>query len=348
VSLAIGMAGLVGSQMFHGRVKEASRLASEQMALLDSIGDPTLTVGAGFMAINVNYKTGEIADILRWAQSVIDWADGDPAKGNLIVGSPLAVALAWRGVAGFSLGRDGWRQDLDDALAMARSTDPATLAVVLTWSYGFGITSGVLLPDDSAVRELDQALRVAERSGDDYMLGILMYTLGFALVLRDADADRQRGLELLAQVHDMCLHQRFYRSELPAFDFVAAGEMARRGDRDGAITLIRNAVNDIVQTGILVAVPVSTAGLVELLLDRGTEGDVAEAQSAIERATVLPAVEGFVLRDISLLRLRALVARARGDEAAYRDLANRYRAMAKSLGFEGHIAMAEAMFESGV
>ena len=34
------------------------------------------------MAININYKTGEIADILRWAQSVIDWADGDPAKGT--------------------------------------------------------------------------------------------------------------------------------------------------------------------------------------------------------------------------------------------------------------------------
>ena len=115
VSLAIGMAGLVGSSMFHGRVRQASRLASEQMALLDSIDDPALTVGAGFMAINVKFKTGEIADILRWSQTVIDWADGDPTKGNLIVGSPLAVALAWRGVARFWLGRDGWRQDLDDA-----------------------------------------------------------------------------------------------------------------------------------------------------------------------------------------------------------------------------------------
>jgi hypothetical protein len=44
-----------------------------------------------------------------------------------------------------------------------------------------------------------------------------------------------------------------------------------------------------------------------------------------------------------LLRPRALVAMARGDEVAYRDLAARYREMAKSLGFEGHIAVAEAM-----
>jgi hypothetical protein len=57
----------------------------------------------------------------------------------------------------------------------------------------------------------------------------------------------------------------------------------------------------------------------------------------------LPADEGLAVRDIWLLRLRALLARAGGDETAYRGLAERYRAMAESLGFEGHIAMAEAM-----
>ena len=49
------------------------------------------------------------------------------------------------------------------------------------------------------------------------------------------------------------------------------------------------------------------------------------------------------MRDITLLRLRTLLARSRGDDVAYRDLVSRYRAMAKSLDFEGHIAWAEAM-----
>jgi adenylate cyclase len=44
-----------------------------------------------------------------------------------------------------------------------------------------------------------------------------------------------------------------------------------------------------------------------------------------------------------LLRLSALLARARGDDVAYRDLVNRYRAMAKSLGFDGHKADVTAM-----
>ena len=43
------------------------------------------------------------------------------------------------------------------------------------------------------------------------------------------------------------------------------------------------------------------------------------------------------------LRLRALLARSRGDEAGYRELRDRYRDMATSLGFEGHMKWAEEM-----
>ena len=49
------------------------------------------------------------------------------------------------------------------------------------------------------------------------------------------------------------------------------------------------------------------------------------------------------MRDITLLRLRALLARAIGDDPTYRDNRDRYRALAESLGFEGHIAWADAM-----
>ena len=87
----------------------------------------------------------------------------------------------------------------------------------------------------------------------------------------------------------------------------------------------------------------ATGALVETLLDRGADGDVAEAEAAIDRLAAAPADDGFVLHEISLLRLRALLARAHGDEAGYRDYRDRYRAMATSLGFEGHMKWAEAM-----
>ena len=81
----------------------------------------------------------------------------------------------------------------------------------------------------------------------------------------------------------------------------------------------------------------------ETLLDRGAEYDVAEAEAAIERLAAAPADEGLVIRDIWLLRLQALLARARSDASAYAHFRDRYRDMARSLEFEGHIAWAEAM-----
>ena len=62
-SLAIGMAGLVEVHMIYGRVREASRLASETMALVESIGNPTLTVGLSMFSIAAKLHTGEIAEV---------------------------------------------------------------------------------------------------------------------------------------------------------------------------------------------------------------------------------------------------------------------------------------------
>jgi adenylate cyclase len=44
-----------------------------------------------------------------------------------------------------------------------------------------------------------------------------------------------------------------------------------------------------------------------------------------------------------VLRLHTLLAKARCDEADYRELRDRYRALATSLGFEGHIQWAESL-----
>jgi hypothetical protein len=343
-SLAIAMTGLTTELLFRGRVREASRLASEQMALLESIGDPILTIAAAYVAIVAKSDTGEMADVLRWSQTVIDLADGDPAKGaNFGIGSPLAAALGFRGVARYWLGRDGWHQDLDDAVAMARSSDPVTHALLAAGLYGFAIQNGVLRADDLFVREIEEALQSAEGLSDDTALSSIKLFLGITLICRDAPAERHRGLELLTQVREMWLREQTRLYLVPAAEVAAARERARRGDRVGAMPVMRTAVDDLFKSGQRTSCPAATAVLVESLLDRGAEGDVAEAHAAIDRLANLPATEGWVIRDIWLLHLRALLARALGDDAAYRDLVERYRAMATSLGFEGHMAMANSM-----
>ena len=83
-SLTIGMAGLGQEHMRHGRMREASRLASETMALVESIGDTTLTITLSLAAIATKTETDEVADTLRLSQTVIDLADGDPTKENIV------------------------------------------------------------------------------------------------------------------------------------------------------------------------------------------------------------------------------------------------------------------------
>ena len=339
-SLAIGMAGLVGDHAFHDRIREASRLASETWAAIESVGDATLTVGLSFPAIYAKAESAEWWDVLRWSQRVIDLADGDPSKGDFIVGSPLALAFTSRAFARYCLGRPGWRDDLRHGLDMARSADPMSYATAVTYVYFPGISNGVLRADDRAMREIEDALRIAERSGDDLALTLARVTLGVALVHRQMAAERDRGHKLLAEVSDV-LHNL---GELSIVNVLLARERAQRGDRNDAIPLMRAAVDHLVRQGQLLQWGIPATGvLVETLLDRGADDDVAEAEAAIERLAATPTDESLVIRDIFLLRLHALLARAHGDEADYRDYRDRYRAMATSLGFEGHIAWAEAM-----
>jgi len=229
------MTGLVSEYLRHARVREASRLASEQIALVDSIGDLALMIGAAFSAVAIKSVCGDMADVLRWSQTAIDWAGGDPVKGSLVVGSPLAAALAFRGAARWWSGRPGWREDLDDATVIARNADPWTLGLVMAWKYGHGISNGVLRGDDAAVRDLEGALRIAEAASDDVALGTVTWVLAHVLLDRGAEGDGQRGLELLEQVRDMFLHQGFPLSELPMMNLYAAREEVRGCGLDSAI-----------------------------------------------------------------------------------------------------------------
>jgi hypothetical protein len=259
---------------------------------------------------------------------------GSPSKSK--------TTMAWLFNCGWWLGRPGWRQDLHDALSMARNSNPTTLAGVVVWGYGAVAHYGVLSADDSAVRILEEAVQTAEVASDDVALSVAKYALAGALLYRDAEADRHRGLELVAQARDFWLGYQICLQMVPNAELWAAREEATRGDR-AAIAMMRKAVDGMHQTGRLTHAVWGTGVLVETLLERGAEGDLAEAQEAIDRLANLPADDGSAIREITLLRLRALLTRTSGDDVAYRDLVSRYRDMAKTLGFEGHIAWAEAM-----
>lgn len=340
-SLAIGMAGLVMEHVLHGRISDAARQASEQMAIVESIGDTTLTVGLTVPACVAKLQACEMADVLHWLEAAIELASADVVTAGFMVGSPLANFLVFRGFAGCTKGRAGWRKDLDDAVAMTRTADPTSLAVANAYKY-VCIGRGVLLADDAAMAEINEAFELAERSSEDLPLVLLRMTLGMALVHRDSAADRERGVAVLSELRETCITQRYALNIVSGLELFIARETANE-DIDRSIQQARAATDELFSSGNLINCDRGTQILVELLLARGTPDDLAEADSAVHRLSELHVNHEWATRQVSILRMRALLAQARGDDAAYHDYRDRYRAMANDHGFEGHMAWGAAM-----
>ncbi len=111
---------------------------------------------------------------------------------------------------------------------MARSADALSYAWTIVYVYLPGIPFGVLSPDDSAMSEMEAALRIAERSGDDLTLSNARLTLAHALVHRPTDTERDRGQNLLTEVSNELLRQGHNLCDQPIVNVYLARERARR------------------------------------------------------------------------------------------------------------------------
>lgn len=341
LSLAIGMAGLLMTLTFHEQYREASQLCAEYVGLVESLNDPTMTVALLYGAMWAKLETGEMNEVLRLAQRVIDLADGDPTKGNLILGSPLAAAMSMRGCARMLLGLTGWCEDFEEGIAIAREFDSTSRVLTITLKY-LSIENGLLLADETALADTAEALKVAESSGDDFTLALARLSRGITLIHHDGWC-RPDGFALLADVREMASRERFTKTALPAVDTETARQMAHEGDLSGAIELARAVVDKLFTTGEMIYRGASTTVLVEALITRRTATDLTEAQDAIERLAGIPTDPGLVLNVVPLLRLRALLAHARGDDAGYANCRDRYSALATACGFTGHMRWAREM-----
>ena len=213
----------------------------------------------------------------------------------------------------------------------------------MVWfAYILPVPNGLLLPDEIVQRDTAEALTTAEQSGDDLALDLARTTRGVVLVYRGG-REREAGLQLLATARERMLRERFSMAPLPVADVCTARHKSQLGDFDGAIECSRTAAEYVFRSGALSWAALTVAALVESLLGRGSDADLREARGAIDRLTTLPTDPGYVLHEIWLLRLEALLAQADGDQTGYRHHRDRYRARATSLGFEGHMKWAESM-----
>ena len=318
---------------------EASRLADDQVRLLESIGDPSLTVGLLPMSCSSNTRQPKWPQILRLSERLIDLADGDHAKGDVLFGSPLAYGVTMRGIARASLGIAGWKQDFTSAAISAHDVDAMTHASVVYYTYLSGIALGLLRPDATVLAQIAEAYEAATEAAEDVALGLTEAIRG-AVISCQEGTDRAAVVELLLQARERVLDQGLTP---PIIDSYIAREKMRLGEIDAAVELSRATVDVLATAERCIWIVLATTVLVETLLTRGSDTDLDEADVAIDRLAAAPTDPGYVVNDIAVLRLRALLAQARGEADLYRGYRDQYRAMATSLGFEGHMATAAAM-----
>ncbi|HEY6577671.1 MAG TPA: cyclase, partial [Mycobacterium sp.] len=342
LSLAFAMAGRLTVLLFHNRFSHDARVATECSALVESMGDQSLTLTISAAAANALVQAGEVTEGLRLAQRAIELAGGDPMRDNIVLGSPLAVAYGLRGISRVALGMPGWRADFDQATTIAKSVNLTSHVAGILYKYVIAADSGALVPDATALAETAEALEAAEKGGDDFSLDAVRLARGMVLVNSHA-SHRAAGLALVNQYRDACVRHGYATNVVRWANIENAKEKARVGDLDGAIELARPAVDFLYASGDMTSRGSAVAALVEMLLRRGGASDLAEAAAEIDRLAAVPTDPGFVLHELPLLRLRALLAQAHGDEVAYRHHRDRYRAMAIDVGFEGHMAIGAAM-----
>jgi adenylate cyclase len=342
VSPAMAMAGHVAALAFRGRYRESSALASQLVGLIESIGDPTLTAALLCMTIVPKLATGETDEALRLASTVITLTDGHALKGKLLIESPLSLAMMVQAGARQCRGEPGWRQDIERAAAMAWDHMPEGLPQMLFWKYGVGIPSGALLAEARAVQESTDTLDHAQRYGDDVALVFALFLRGLILA-QQGGPQREEGLHLLGTAREAA-KEGSLSILLPPLELELAKDKARVRDFDAAIELLRGVADRELRSGNVLFYAVAVAALAESLLARGADADIDEADTQVQRLARAAQAHGdMAIEVIWLLRSRALLARARGDEAAYRDFRDRYRDMATTIGYEGHMKWAEAM-----
>ena len=257
--------------------------------------------------------------------------------GNLIFGSPLAMATGLKSVMEMCLGIDGWKADADAAIAIAAPLDPISHVNAIMWKYVSSVPIGAVAAGATALAETADALRLAEQTGDDFILGLARLAHGITQI-EHGGPDRDEGLALLNQARDSAQRGRFARVVMPIVEPQIARDRARNGDLDGAIEMARSVLDNDYETCEMTWLWLATTVLVESLLDRSADDDLQKAQAAIDRLAVSSLDPDCLLNALTVLRLRALVARAHGDASAHRELMAPFHARAAAAGFEPLVA----------
>ena len=225
---------------------------------------------------------------------------------------------------------------------MAQSFDPATRALTHLYKYVASALNGAVVFDADDVRLAAELLQISEAAGDDTAVTYALLSRAITL-MRSPVGDRVAGLAVLDRAREMLGREQLTTTLRRCCDIEVARERSRSGDVDGAIDMAQIILDEQFSSGEMLGRGPATTVLVDALLERGANGDEHRAQQAVDRLAAAPTEPGFVLHELPILRLRALLARAGGDDSSYREYVAQFRARALAADFAGYVAEADAM-----
>ena len=225
-------------------------------------------------------------------------------------------------------GQRGFADDFDTALVTGRPVDTSCFAIAVLYMV-CSITIGAIVPDDATMHAAVDALTLAE-SGDNFALACALTARG-ALLAQRGGSDADIGCELLLKVRDMGLMHLWSMTGVRMADVHLATRKLQTGDIDDAVDIVGPAIESAVRAGDMFLLGHAISILVEALVRRGTDSDLRAAQSAADRLQAVPVDPTFVMHEVQLFRMRALIARAHGDEEGYRSYVEHYRVRARGV-----------------
>ncbi|HTI77616.1 MAG TPA: adenylate/guanylate cyclase domain-containing protein [Mycobacterium sp.] len=336
-SLAIGTAGRIWSYCVNdNRVPEAAVLASEIEQIIGSIDCDVQT--RSIILISVAYARFATCDFDR-ALQVIDAIQALPHKEPIVENS---VADTLRGVIEICLGDlEKGRRDLRKGTDEARVLPPVSYAAALAYWVTLLAAIGTYATSE-LVDEMREVLRRAESFGDIFGIIAAQWAYGTAL-LRSTDASRDEAIGVLEYARAGILKHGVWILALATIGPDLAFDAARKGRRDEAIEELRGSVSVQMAGGTPVFIGCACEALVELLTERGTPEDCAEAHAVVNQWRVCR--PGSPALDLWWLRSRALLAKAEDDSDSHAELATQYLDLCEKLHARGRLAEARRMVD---
>jgi adenylate cyclase len=338
VSLAIGIAGRMTALCTnYSRPQEAAVLAADLVGMIDHVDTDAMgKVDLLFTVMWAQFLACDYSGALRTADRIRIVAGTE-------VNSSVARANAVAGVSKLVIGdHEQGRRELRIGLEQARQLDPVTYAALMALNCGLTAV-GLEAADNEMLNDARETLRRAEAFGDNFGLACALWACGTVL-LRIDRRPVATAIELLERARSIMSKHRTCTVGLAPVEADLAVLAARTGHSDDAIRSMREVIRNQIEDSNATFLGVTTAALVQLLVDRGGTDEIVEATAAVQVVEAAAAQFSIPALEVCATYCRFVLAAAGGDAAAYANAVDRYRAVMRRVGAHGEFLPLRPIF----